>query len=40
LPELLGEGAQEDKRDTRAFLYGLLWVIGFLVVVSLLFHLG
>ena len=35
LPELLAEGAQED-RDNRTWLVGLLCVIGFLVLVSLL----
>ncbi len=40
LPELLGPGAQEDPRDTMTWLIGLLGVIGFLVVVSLLIQYG
>lgn len=39
LPELLGDGAHEGERDNRAWLSGLLAVIGFLVVVSLLLQL-
>ena len=39
LPELLGEGAQEDKRDNITWLIGLVSVIGFLVLVSLLVQL-
>ena len=36
LPEMLGEGAYEEKRDNLTWLIGLLSVIGFLVLVSLL----
>ncbi len=36
LPELLGEGAYEEKRDNLQWLYGLLAVFGFLILVSLL----
>ncbi len=40
LPELLGEGANEDPRDTHAWLVGLCAVIGFLLLVTVLAHLG
>ena len=40
LPELLGPGAQEEPRDSMTWLIGLLGVIGFLVVVSLLIQFG
>lgn len=36
LTGLLGEGAQEQKREGLAWLFGLLAVFGFLVLVSLL----
>jgi hypothetical protein len=39
LPELLGEGAQEDERDTLTWLLGLAGVVGFLVLVSVLLQL-
>lgn len=37
LPEMLGEGAHEE-RDTLEWLYGLLGVLAFLVLVSLLIN--
>ena len=40
LQELLGEGAQEDRRDNWTWLVGLGSVIGFLLLVSLLVQLG
>lgn len=40
LPELLGPGAQEGERNNMTWLIGLLGVIGFLVVVSLLIQFG
>lgn len=39
LPQLLGEGAHEERRDNLAWLFGLLGVIGFLLLVSLLLQL-
>ncbi len=36
LPQMLGPGAHEDARDTWEWLYGLLAVLAFLAVVSLL----
>lgn len=40
LRELIGEGAQEEPRDTWTWLIGLGAVIGFLLLVSLLAQLG
>jgi hypothetical protein len=40
LPGLLGEGAHEDERDNLTWLLGLVGVLGFLVVISLLVRLG
>jgi hypothetical protein len=40
LPGLLGEGAHEEKRDTMTWVYGLLGVFAFLLLVSVLAHLG
>ena len=40
LPGLLGEGANEDERDTMTWLLGLLGVLVFLGAVSLLVRLG
>lgn len=40
LPQLLGSGAQEDDRNNLTWLLGLLAVLSFLVLVSLLAHLG
>lgn len=40
LPQLLGDGAQEDDRNNLTWLLGLLAVLSFLVLVSLLAHLG
>jgi hypothetical protein len=40
LPQLLGKGAYEDERDNLQWLIGLLGVLGFLVLVSLLLQLG
>jgi hypothetical protein len=40
LPEMLGEGAHEDRRDNHTWLLGLLAVISFLVLVSLLVQLA
>ena len=40
LPGLLGEGAFEEKRDTMTWVYGILGVFGFLLLVTLLAHLG
>ena len=40
LPGLLGEGAHEDERDNLRWLLGLLAVFGFLLLVTLLAHLG
>ena len=40
LPGLLGEGAHEDERDNLVWLVGLVSVLGFLVLVSLLVRLG
>jgi hypothetical protein len=40
LPGLLGEGAFEEKRDTMTWVYGLLGVFAFLLLVSVLAHLG
>lgn len=37
LPELLGKGAYEDKRDGLEWLFGLLAVLAFLALVSFLF---
>lgn len=39
LPELLGEGSYEDERDNLTWLLGLVGVIAFLVLVSLLVRL-
>ncbi len=36
LPEMLGEGSHEDTRDNWQWLIGLLSVLAFLAVVSLL----
>jgi hypothetical protein len=38
LPQLLGEGAHEDERDGLEWLYGLLGVLAFLLLVTLLAH--
>ena len=40
LPGLLGEGAHEGERDRMTWVYGLLGVFGFLLLVTLLAHLG
>ena len=40
LPELLGAGSQEEERDNLSWLVGLVTVIGFLLLVSLLLQLG
>ena len=40
LPGLLGEGAHEEERDNLVWLVGLLSVLGFLLLVSLLVRLG
>lgn len=40
LPDLLGEGAQEDERDNLTWLLGLVGVLAFLVLVSLVVQLG
>jgi hypothetical protein len=37
LPQLLGEGAHEDERNTYEWAYGLLIVVGFLALVSWFF---
>ena len=37
LPQLLGDGAHEDERDTYEWAYGLLIVVGFLALVSWFF---
>ena len=39
LPQLLGKGAYEEPREGMEWLVGLLGVIGFLVVVSLVISL-
>ncbi len=39
LPELLGEGSYEDERDNLTWLLGLVGVIGFLALVTLLVQL-
>ena len=39
LPELLGKGSYEDERDNLTWLLGLVGVIAFLVLVSLLVRL-
>jgi hypothetical protein len=39
LPELLGEGAQEDERNNLTWLLGLLGIVAFLVLVSVLVNL-
>ncbi len=39
LPELLGEGSYEDERDNLTWLLGLVGVIAFLVLVTLLVRL-
>ena len=39
LPELLGEGAYEDKRDGVTWLWGLVGVLAFLAIVSLIISL-
>ena len=36
LPELLGEGSYEDKRDNLTWLLGLVGIFAFLLLVSLL----
>lgn len=40
LPGLLGEGAHEEPRDNLTWLLGLIGVLGFLLLVSLLVRLG
>jgi hypothetical protein len=40
LPGLLGAGAHEDERDNLTWLLGLVGVVGFLLLVSLLVRLG
>jgi hypothetical protein len=40
LPGLLGEGAHEDERNNLTWLLGLIGVLGFLLLVSLLVRLG
>jgi hypothetical protein len=39
LPGLLGDGAQEDKRDGWEWLFGLLGVIGFLALITAAIYL-
>ena len=39
LPELLGEGAYEDERDNATWLWGLIGILAFLAVVSLVISL-
>lgn len=39
LPDLLGEGAQEERRDTYTWLLGLIGILAFLGLVSLIAHL-
>jgi hypothetical protein len=39
LPELLGEGAHEGERDNATWLWGLLGVLAFLALVSLVISL-
>ena len=40
LPGLLGEGAHEDERSNLTWLLGLVVMIAFLLIVSLLVRLG
>lgn len=40
LPGLLGDGAQEGERDNLVWALGLLGVLGFLFLVSMLVRLG
>ena len=40
LPQLLGEGAYEEPRETWTWLFGLLGILLFLVVVSVLLSLA
>lgn len=40
LKDLLGEGAQEDDRDGWTWLLGLGMVFAFLLLITLLAHLG
>ena len=37
LTDLLGEGAHEDKRDNAQWAWGLISIVGFLLLVSFLF---
>lgn len=39
LVEMLGDGAHVDERDNLSWLFGLIGIIGFLAVVSLLLQL-
>ncbi len=39
LPELLGAGAYEDKRDNATWLWGLLGILAFLGIISLVISL-
>ena len=39
LPGLLGEGAQEQERESYAWAFGLVAVLAFLLLVTLAVHL-